>query len=96
MATPEETAAWLGNGLVIFGLRPPQGSAQNSNSNPDIVAGTSDQVEEIDTMEMDHLQMTEQELHDQRMAAMTQPQRAAMVKKLGALMRSKLSSKDNS
>jgi hypothetical protein len=77
-------------------MRSPQASAQNSDSNPDNVAGIPDQAEGIDAIEMDHLQMTEQELHDAKMAAMTQQQRAAMVKKLGALMRSKLSSKDNS
>ena len=44
-ATPEETAKLFGNGLVIFGMRRPGASPQNSQPPPERARETRDPAE---------------------------------------------------
>ena len=77
-ATPEETEAWLGSGLVIFGLQPAP------------AAGERKVAAEPSTHSQAAVPDAGQEQHDHQMAAMSDQEMNNMVRKLALLARSKL------
>ncbi len=83
-ATPEETEAWLGSGVVIFGFRPADTlPTTEANAKPGKSAKPSSRGKQVASI-------TGQEMHDRNLAAMSDDERREMVRKLADLARSKL------